>query len=50
MRSALTKLKGVKSADVVIGRATVKIEKGKVTAEQLIEAVKKAGYSAKVKS
>jgi copper chaperone CopZ len=27
VRSALTKVKGVKSADVVIGKATVKVEK-----------------------
>jgi copper chaperone CopZ len=48
VRSALTEIKGVKSADVVIGKATVKVEKGKVKADDLIKAVKKAGYTAKV--
>ena len=53
VQSALSKVPGVVSAVVSMpDKAVVKYEKGKVTNEQLIEAVKKAGssYSAKVKS
>lgn len=49
MRSALTKVPGVISADVTQadGKAIVKLEKGKATADQLADAVVKAGFSAK---
>lgn len=49
MRSALTKVPGVISADVTQadGQAIVKMEKGKATAMQLADAVEKAGFSAK---
>jgi len=48
VRSALSGIKGVKSTDVSLGKATVKVEKGKVKASELIKAIKKAGYTAKV--
>lgn len=49
MRSALTKVPGVISADVTQadGKAIVKLEKGKATAAQLADVVTKAGYNAK---
>ena len=47
MRSALTNTKGVKSAEVSLGKASVTVEKG-TKADDLIAAIKKAGYSAKV--
>lgn len=49
MRSALTKVPGVISADVTQadGKAIVKLEKGKATADQLADIVTKAGYNAK---
>ena len=49
MRSALTNIPGVISADVIQadGKAVVKLEKGKATADQLTDAVGKAGFSAK---
>jgi copper chaperone CopZ len=50
VRSALSKVKGVVEADVALpGKADVKVKKGKVTSEQLIKAIKDAGYSAKLK-
>ena len=50
MRSALSKVKGVIDADVALpNKADVKVQKGKVTSDQLIKAVKDAGYSAKLK-
>lgn len=50
MRSALKKVKGVVDAEVALpNKADVKVQKGKVTSDQLIEAVKKAGYTAKLK-
>jgi copper chaperone CopZ len=48
VRSALTSVKGVKSADVTMGKAVVKVEKGKVKSDDLIKALKKAGYGGKV--
>lgn len=51
MRSALEKVKGVVSAEVTHpDKAVVKIEKGKTDADKLIAAVKKAGYSASLKT
>ena len=49
MRSALTNIPGVISADVIQadGKAIVKLEKGKATANQLTDAIGKAGFSAK---
>ena len=49
MRSALTKVPGVISADITQadGKAIVKLEKGKATASQLTDAIGKAGFSAK---
>ena len=47
MRSALTNTKGVKSADVSLGKASVTVEKG-TKADDLIAAIKKAGYTAKI--
>jgi len=47
VRSALTKTKGVKSAEVSIGKASVTVEKG-TKADDLIAAIKKAGYTAKL--
>jgi copper chaperone CopZ len=49
VRSALTKIPGVISADVTQadGKAIVKLEKGKATTVQLADAVEKAGFSAK---
>lgn len=51
MRSALLKVPGVIQADVSMpDKAVVKIDKTKkVTTAQLIDAVKKAGYGAKLK-
>ena len=50
MRSALTKLPGVISAEVAMpDKAEVKFDKEKVTHAKLIAAVKAAGYGAKVK-
>jgi copper chaperone CopZ len=49
VRSALTNVTGVISADVSLpDKAVVKVQSGKVTEKKLIEAVKKAGYGAKV--
>ena len=49
MRSALEKVSGVISAEVTHpDKAVVKVEKGKATSKQLIAAVEKAGYGAKV--
>ena len=51
MRSALTGVSGVVDAEVTFpDTAVVKIEKGKVKTSQLIAAVKKAGYTAKLNS
>ena len=49
MQSALKEVPGVISADVSLSdeKAVVKYEKGKTTAAQLTDAVKKAGFSAK---
>jgi copper chaperone CopZ len=47
VRSALTGTKGVKSADVSLGKASVTVEKG-TKADDLIAAIKKAGYTAKI--
>lgn len=46
MRSALAKVPGVVSAEVdhSLGKAVVTCEKGKVTKEQLAEAITKAGF------
>ena len=50
MQSALIKVPGVKKADVSLpDKAVVTVEKGKVKTDQLIAAVKKAGYGAKEK-
>ena len=47
MQSALSKLPGVKKAEVSLpDKAIVTVEKSKVTTDQLIAAVKKAGYGA----
>ena len=49
MRSALTNVTGVISAEVTMpDKAVVKVQNDKVTAKQLIAAVKKAGYGASV--
>ena len=51
MRSALTGVSGVVDAEVTYpDTAVVKVEKGKVKNSQLIAALKKAGYTAKVSS
>jgi copper chaperone CopZ len=51
VQSALSKVSGVISAEVTFpDKAVVKVEKGKVKNSQLIEALKKAGYTAKVKT
>ena len=51
MQSALTKVAGVISAEVTYpDKAVVKVEKGKVKNSGLIDALKKAGYTAKVKT
>lgn len=49
VRKALGELPGVKTAEVSLeqGQVVVEYEEGKVTIEQMIEAVKQAGYSAK---
>jgi copper chaperone CopZ len=49
VRSALTQTKGVKNADVSIGKASVTVEKG-TKAKDLIAAIKKAGYSDKLET
>ncbi|MSU22020.1 MAG: hypothetical protein EXS30_11575 [Pedosphaera sp.] len=50
MQSALSKVPGVIKAEVTMpDQAVVKVDKNKVTAAKLIEAVKKAGYGAKEK-
>jgi copper chaperone CopZ len=50
VRSALSKVKGVVNADVALpDKAEVKVQKGKVNPDQLIKAVKEAGYSAKLR-
>jgi copper chaperone CopZ len=48
VQSALTKVTGVLNAEVdhSLGKAVVTCEKGKVTKEQLAEAVTKAGFRA----
>lgn len=48
MQKALVRLSGVRKAEVSFekGRAVVEYEEGKVTVEQMVEAVKKAGYTA----
>jgi copper chaperone CopZ len=51
VRSALSSVPGVVEANVEMpGKADVKVQKGKVTPDQLIKAVKAAGYSAKLKT
>jgi copper chaperone CopZ len=51
VRSALEKVAGVVSAEVTYpDKAVVKVKKGKVDADKLIAAVKKAGYGASLKS
>jgi len=52
VRSALVKVDGVKDAKVVLegGKATVTVQKGKVSAQQLekaVAAIKGGGYKAK---
>lgn len=48
VRSALTSVKGVSKAEVSMpDRAVVTIDSGGVEADDLIKAVKKAGYDAK---
>jgi copper chaperone CopZ len=50
VRSALSSVPGVIEANVEMpGKADVKVHKGKVTPDELIKAVKAAGYSAKLK-
>ena len=50
VRSALSKVPGVLEANVEMpNKADVKVEKGKVTLDQLTKAVKEAGYSAKLR-
>ena len=51
MRSALTKVDGVISADVALpDKAVVKLKKdSKVTSDTLIAAIKKAGYGASLR-
>ena len=39
-------MKGVTSTDVTLGKAVVTVEKGKVKTDDLIKAIKKAGYTA----
>lgn len=48
--NALVKLPGVKEAEVSLerGQAVVEYDEGKVTVEQMVEAIKQAGYSAKL--
>ena len=51
MQSALSKLSGVVKAEVTMpDKAIITVEKGKVTNDQLIAAVKKAGYGASLKT
>jgi len=50
VQSALSKVPGVKKAEVSLpDKAVVTVHKGKVKTDQLIAAVKKAGYGAKEK-
>ena len=50
MRSALTSVPGVISADVALpDKADVKYDKSKATTQQMIAAIKKAGYGAVVR-
>ncbi len=44
VKKAVEGLKGVKSAQVEIGKATVKYEEGKVRPEDIEKAIKEAGY------
>lgn len=50
MKKALAGLPGVKKAEVSLerGQAVVEYEESKVTVEQMVEAIKQAGYSAKL--
>jgi copper chaperone CopZ len=51
VRSALTGITGVTSAEVTYpNKAVVKVQKGKVKNDDLIKALKKVGYTAKVKT
>ena len=51
MQSALSKVSGVVKAEVTMpDKAVVTVEKGKASADQLIAAVKKAGYGASLKT
>lgn len=49
MRTALERLAGVEKAEVTFrpGRAVVRYDPARVTIEQMIEAVRKAGFSAR---
>jgi copper chaperone CopZ len=50
VQSALSKVPGVIKAEVTMpDKAVVTVDKKKVKSDQLIKAVKKAGYSAKEK-
>ena len=44
MRKALTALPGVRHVDVKSASATVTIEEGKVTGEQIVSEVEKLGF------
>jgi copper chaperone len=44
VRNALASVKGVEVQDVIIGKATVRIDPAQVTKEQLVDAVEDQGY------
>jgi copper chaperone CopZ len=51
VQSALSKVEGVVKAEVTMpDKATVTIQKGKVSTDKLLAAVKQAGYSAKLRT
>jgi copper chaperone len=44
VRNALASMKGVEVQDVIIGKATVRIDPAAVTREQVVDAVEDQGY------
>ena len=48
VRTALSKIEGVASTEVMIGSAEVQYDPGKIDAAKLLAAVEKIGYTASV--
>ena len=47
MKNALNALPGVRQIDVKLGSATVTVEQGKVSADQIVKAIEDEGFGCK---